>query len=113
MTDQEKKLQRAQLQVDLEDAQGELVHLREKAIRMSLELKRLAEKLQNSVDREPSSNDFSMHLDMTDRLDPTLQLDIPAIIKVLDELKVARQNVYNLQTRKDHLVKATGWAIAS
>lgn len=113
MTDQEKRLQRAQLQIDLEDAQNGLEHLRKKALRMSGELKELYEKLQDSVGREPSSDDFSMRVGMTDRLRPDVQLDVPAIIEVLDELKASRQKVYNLQEQKNRLANATGWTAAS
>jgi hypothetical protein len=53
-----------------------------------------------------------MHIDITDRFNPTLQLDIPAIIKMVDELKVARQNVHNLQERKTQLANGSGWRVA-
>jgi predicted DNA-binding ArsR family transcriptional regulator len=111
MTEQEKKLQ-PQLQVDLQDAQGELAHLREKAFRMSDELNERFKTLHDSLSREPSVKDFSMHIDITDRLNPTLQLDIPAIIKMVDELKVARQKVHNLQERKTQLANGSGWRVA-
>jgi len=112
MTEQGNKLHRAQLQVELENAQGELAHLRKKAFRMSDELNERFKKLHDSLSREPSVKDFSMHVDMTDRLNPTLQVDIPAIIKMLDELKVARQKVYNLQERKNQLANGSGWRVA-
>jgi hypothetical protein len=112
MTEQEMKLQRAQWQVDLEDAQRELAHLRKKAFRMSDELNERFKQLHDGLSREPSVKDFSMHVEMTDRLNPTLELDVPAIIKMLDELKIARQKVYNLQERKTQLANGSGWRIA-
>jgi len=112
MTEQGNKLHRAQLQVELENAQGELAHLRKKAFRMSDELNERFKKLHDSLSREPSVKDFSMHVDMTDRLNPTLQVDIPAIIKMVDELKVARQKVYNLQERKTQLANGSSWRVA-
>ena len=68
---------------------------------MSDELNELFKKLHDSLSREPSVKDFSMHVDITDRLNRTLQLEIPAIIKTLDQLKVARQKVHDPSREKD------------
>ncbi len=102
MTDQEKKLRRAQLLVDLEDAQNELAHLREKAERAIQQMKVAANKLRHNITLEPSTADFTVEGDIANRLGPESQ-SLPGyaeLLKLIDELKVARQNVYNLQLRK-------------
>jgi hypothetical protein len=102
MTDQEKKLQRAQLLVDLEDAHTDLAHIREKAERMIEQLKGVATKLRHNVTLTPSTADFTMEGDIANRLGPEFQ-SVPGYVdflKVIEELKMARQKVYNLELRK-------------
>jgi ubiquinone biosynthesis protein UbiJ len=102
MTDQEKKIQRAQLQVELDDARDDLAHLREKAIRLANKIEQVCQLLRRNASREPSAADFTAEADMANRLQPEHQsaLDHSEIVKLIDELKVTRQKVFNLSERK-------------
>jgi hypothetical protein len=102
VTEQEKKFQRAQLLVDLEDAQSDLAHLRERALRLIEGMEAAASKLRRVAMLEPSGMDFEVQGDIANRLGPEHQ-SLPGyaeMLKLIDELKVARQKVYNLQFRK-------------
>ncbi len=102
MTDHEKKQQRAQLLIDLEDAESDLAHLREKARRIIDAMEAAATKLRFNTGLGPSGDDFTMEGDMRNRLGPECQ-SLPGyadLLKLIDELKVARQKVYNLNLRK-------------
>jgi hypothetical protein len=112
MTDQEKKLQRAQLQVELEDAQSELAHLQERAQAMADHVSDIVNKLRHSASLKPSTQDFSMNADLARRLAPDQQLDVSAAIKLIEELKQARQKVYGLLERKQNLANPSGMTIA-
>lgn len=113
MTDQEKKLQRAQLQVELDDAQSELAHLQEKALAMADHIANVVRKLQHNAILKPSQLDFSVEAELENRLDPGQQLDVEAVRKVISEMRAGRQKVYSLLDRKAKLANAAGWTIAS
>ena len=102
MTDQEKKLQRAQLQVEFDDARDDLAHLREKAIRLANNIEQVCQLLRKNASLDPSAADFSAEVDMANRLQPEHQsaLDQSGIVKLIDELKVTRQKVFSLSERK-------------
>jgi hypothetical protein len=115
VTDQEKKLQRAQLQVELDDSLSDLAHLQEKAVRLAEQVQQVARKLAENARLQPAKSDFTMEADLVNRLSPEHQacLDFTQIIRLIEDLKVARQKVFNLQERKTHLANASGWTIAS
>jgi hypothetical protein len=108
MTEQEKKMERANLFLELEDATSDLVHLRERAFRFAKCLRDAAAKIESSAREEPSGNDFTAEGDLMRRLDPRSQeaLNYDAAVKLIEELKTARQNLYNLNLRKSSLASA-------
>lgn len=112
MTEEEKRTQRAQLQIQLEDAESDFLHLREKALSMAESIEEVAKKLRDNADLNPSSSDFSMHTDLTNRLRPDQQLDVPAVIALIAELRATRQKVYNLRDRKAQLANPGTWTMA-
>jgi hypothetical protein len=102
MTDQDKKLQRAQLLVDIEDAEDDLAHLREKTERAIELMQAAVTKLRRGINLAPSSADFTVEGDIANRLSPESQ-SLPGyvdLLKLIEELKIARQKVYNLNLRK-------------
>jgi hypothetical protein len=113
MTDQEKKLQRAQLQIELDDAQSELAHFQEAALALVDHISQAIGKLQRNAELRPSPSDFSVDAELENRLDPDQRLDIERVRKLIAEMRAARQKVYNLQNRKAKLASAAGWTVAS
>jgi hypothetical protein len=113
MTDQEKKLHRAQLLIDIEDAQGDLVILQDVALEMAGHIQNVVGKLQRNAELVPSVADFDVESELENRLDVGQKLDIPAAMKVISEMRSARQKVYTLQNRRSKLVNAAGWTVAS
>lgn len=107
MTDQEKRLQRAQLQVEVEEAELELAHLREKAIRLVGSLRTIADKIEMNANLRPSADDFLMEVELERRLAPENQqtMDYAAAVSVIFQLRKARQDLLNLRERKSNLVQ--------
>jgi hypothetical protein len=105
VTDQEKKLQRAELLIEIEDAESDLNALREKAIRRQQALQKIASKLEMNAALLPSDDDFSVVAEVGRklRLEDQEVLNFVEITKLIEELKQARQNVYNLHGRRKQL----------
>lgn len=105
MTEHEKKQQRAALIVDIEDAQSDLAHLQEKALRVASHLGKIAAKVQKNATLVPSSNDFTAEYELENRLDPSdmAVLSFSEVVKLIEELKLARQAMFNLNHRKSLL----------
>jgi hypothetical protein len=106
MTADEKRKQRVEIQIDLEDAEEHLANLQVKANRHADILNTIATKLRTNASLRPSSRDFTVEGDMENRLTPGQQDSMPdrlAIQKVIEELKMARQKVHNLEQQKNQL----------
>jgi hypothetical protein len=113
MTDQEKKLHRAELQVELEDAQSDLAHLQDQAMSMAGHIENVAMKLQHNAGLVPSVDDFDVEAELIGRLDLNQTLDIAAARNLIAEMRAARKKVYNLESRKRKLLNPAGLTIAS
>ena len=104
MTQQEKKQQRGELLVELDDAQLELAHLREKGNRIADKMEAVLKKLRRNTGLEPSRDDFNMRGDELNRLDiGEVCPDSHEVGKLIDEMKAARQKVLTLVDRKQQL----------
>jgi hypothetical protein len=91
--------------IEIEDAHSDLAHLREKAETMIEQLNAVGLKLRHNISLGPSSSDFTPEGDIQNRLGPEF-VGLPGygdFLKVIEELKTARQKVYNLELRKAQL----------
>ena len=111
--DQEKRFDRAQLQVELQDAQSDLAHLRDQALSMAGHIENVAIKLQHNAGLVPSVDDFDVEAELIGRLDLTQTLDITAARNLIAEMRAARKKVYDLESRKRKLLNPAGLTIAS
>jgi hypothetical protein len=102
MTD-DKKLERAQAHVLLEDAQSALMSGRRKMTHLADGLEHVARKMRHNARLEPSGSDLSLDADVSNRLTPQDQalLDCESAAALIEELKRCRQNLYNLQNAKN------------
>ena len=105
MTDQEKRHLRADLLIEIEDAQEEYAHLREKSLRLADGLIEISKKVRGNATLNPSVADFSSDFELANRLRPEHQavLNFAETVKLIEELKVARQKLFNLTERKAQL----------
>lgn len=105
MTDQEKKQQRVNLGIEIEDAQGEFIHQREKALSLADRLDEIAGKVRANANHRPSRADFSPDFELENRLNPEHQtvLNFEEIGKLIEELRAARKRLFNLAERKAQL----------
>ncbi len=112
MTQEEKRSQRAHLVIEIEDAEAELAHEQERAIRIAQGLRIVAKKLEGNADLVPSGEDFSLGSDL--RLSPVDQgyMDFVAVASSIESLRVARQNLHNLRVRKRNLDNPGGLRIS-
>jgi len=109
MTEQEKKQQRGELLAELEDAQLELAHLQERGNRIADKMEAVLKKLRKNTTLAPSRDDFNMRGDELNRLDiGEVCPDSAQIGKLIDEMKAARQKVFNLAERKQQLAHPSG-----
>jgi hypothetical protein len=109
MTEQDKKLRRAQLQVDIEDAESDLAFLRDEAAETIHRLEQVAETVRRNADLEPSPTDFTAEGDIVNRLTPTQVADFEtsqSVSSLIERLKKARQVLFTLRERKRKLVVA-------
>ena len=106
MTDLEKKRYRGELLVDLEDAESALAYLRDRALSVAGEFESIAKKLRFSVEVEPSHIDFTSDGDVQVRLTPDQIArfeTVQAVSAIIEDMKEARQHLFNLQQRKQRL----------
>jgi len=106
MTADEKREQKGMLLLECQEAEEELAHLSEKALRVSETLKQISDDLVSSC---PSKHGgFSIREDDEPTLlktDPQFKaaLDIDALIVLLSDLNKAKRKVRGLQDRKSSL----------
>lgn len=105
MTDQEKKQQRANLVIEIEDAQGEFVHLREKALSLADRLDEVVKKVRANAAYRPSNADFNPDFELANRLDQRHQtaLDYDTTNRLIEELRAGRKKLFSLAERKSQL----------
>jgi Zn-dependent oligopeptidase len=106
MSDQEKRQQRVQLRIEVEDARQNLADLQERALRIADELEAVADKTRSNANLEPSKADFTSEADVANRIDPCCQssLNYGNLLRLIEGLKQARQKVFNLRLRESRLV---------
>jgi len=105
MTDQEKKQQRVSLGIEIEDAKEEFLHLQEKALRLADRLEEIVKKIRLNANHRPSKDDFTPEFELANKLKPEHQgvLKFDEIEKLIEELRAARKNLFNLIERKSQL----------
>jgi len=105
MTDQEKRQQRVNLMIDLEEAQEELAHLRERALRVADGLESAARKMRENADCQPSNADFSPEQELSSKLSQRHQeaMDHEQATSLIENLRMARQRVVQLNQRRSQL----------
>lgn len=108
MTDKEKRLHRAQLLIDIEDAEKELAYIRDKAASVIEEHRTITEALKVNIEIEPSHADFTVDSEVVQRLTPSaIVLDGgQAAAALIAEMRRARQRLFNLYERKRKLPAA-------
>ena len=114
MTDDAKKLQRAQLQVELDDAESDFACLRESSFRLVQEVGDAQVRLKMNINLEPSAEDFILEAEIARRLSQKQQSALESSAKAIaaiEELKVARQKIFNLRLRKKNLAEPSGMKI--
>jgi hypothetical protein len=109
VTDQEKRMQRAQLVIDCEDAARDLAHLREKSQRIMEVIHEVSEWLYEHKSKEPSPADFQPltgdNREAAIRVEGKYReyMNINHCIKLTEELKSARGKLFNLKQRREAL----------
>ena len=105
MTDQEKRQQRANLFIEIEDAKADFVHLRERAFSLADRLDKVTKKVRDNANWKPSRADFTSEFELANKLELEHQtaLNFDEINKLIEELRAARKNLFNLAERKSQL----------
>lgn len=110
MTDLEKRTQRVQAQLDLEDAEANLVHLQVRAKRYADSMNGIMRKLKDNATLEPSSDDFNVESEVKMRLLPeefgSLKSSGDSITAMIAELRQERQKVFRLREQYAALSRA-------
>jgi Zn-dependent oligopeptidase len=106
MTVRDKQTLRAQLHIELEDAESSFAYQREQVAQLSQGLRSVIDTLQANCDLDPSADSFDADANLEHRLSPSCQsiLNYAALLKALDGLKRARQNLFNVRQRKTALI---------
>lgn len=96
---------RVKLAIELRDAQSDLTLLQEKALQLADRLDLVSRKIRRNAAFPPSKNDFSPEFDMSNMLEEhdRAALNSNDVGKLTDDLKMARQRVFNLIFRKEQL----------
>jgi hypothetical protein len=105
VTTDERRQQRAEILIDLEDTQENFRALQVKASRMADFLDGIAGKLRHNASLRPSGRDFSLDTDLANRLGPNEQSipDFVTIQRLIEELRTARQKIFNLEQQRSQL----------
>jgi hypothetical protein len=96
---------RVKLAIELRDAQSDLTLLQEKALQLADRLDLVSRKIRRNAAFQPSKNDFSSEFDMSNMLEEhdRAALNSNDVGKLTDDLKIARQRVFNLIFRKEQI----------
>ncbi len=109
MTDQEKRTQRVQLRIELEDAESDLAHIRERAMHSADSLEAIARRTRRNAALEPSRDDFNVEAELNQRLSVEefglLKSSGDSITALIAELRQTRQKVFHLRERDAALAR--------
>jgi hypothetical protein len=109
MTDHEKRAQRVQLRMELDDAESDLAHLKESAIRNADSLEAIARRIRRNAALEPSRDDFDVEAELKQRLSIEefgfLKSSGDSIAALITELRQTRQKVFHLRERDAALTR--------
>jgi hypothetical protein len=108
MTTDEKRLHRAKLLIEIEDSGSDLAYSRDNAIALAGRLEEIASVLRRNAELDPSAADFTSDADVANRLNPTQLATMrnwEAVTGAIQEMKIARQTVFNLRKRSLSLEK--------
>ena len=112
MTDQEKRSQRVQSRIDLEDAEANLVHLRGRANRYADSISVAMRKLKDNAALDPSSDDFNVESEVKMRISPEefglLKSSGDTATAMIAECRHERQKVIRLREEDLDLSRAAG-----
>ena len=112
MTVDEKRKNRVELQIGIEDAESDFIHCQDRARGVARGLQEVAEVILRNTELEPSANDFSADAELENRLTPTqlgkLQ-DWKSVMEIFGELKCCRQALYNLKKRRADLQRVAAF----
>ena len=105
MTDQEKREQRVNLLIDLEEAQEELAHIRERALRVADDLESAAQKMRENADCQPSKAAFSPEQELASKLTQRHQeaMYFDQAANLIEKLRTSRRRVFQLSERRKQL----------
>lgn len=105
MTEQEKRQQRADLLIGVEDAHTEYAHLRERVYRLADSFEDVVRTLRCNGTLKPSPADFDAELEIESRLKAEHQaiFDFQKTADAIEELRRARQRLFTLTERKAQL----------
>jgi len=105
VTDQEKRLHRAQLLIDIEDAEKELAYSRDKAATVAREHENISDAIRRNIEIDPSQADFTVDGEVANRLTPT-QITFEGgqtAAALIAEMRRARRNLFDLYERRRKL----------
>lgn len=105
VTDDEKRRQRIELECELDKAKEDLANFQEHAERLADGLESVAATLRKNVKLHPSADDFSAEAQLENRVSPDKELvvNFPAVVKAIEDMRLTRQKISNLQQRKKRL----------
>lgn len=111
MTDQEKRSQRVQVRIELEDAENNLRHLQVKAQRYADSIDAITAKIRANAALAPSRDDSNVESELKMRLSPDefglFKASGDTAIALLAELRQTRQKVYRLREQDATLSQAS------
>lgn len=112
MTYEEQRRQRVELRLDMEDAERNLAHLQERAIRSAESLEAVARKLRKNAGLAPSRADFDaeteLQMCLTVEQFAMLKSSGDSIVSQIAELRQERQHVFHLRERDANLARVSG-----
>lgn len=112
MTTDEKRRHRAELQIEIEDAESDFAYCRDRARGLASGLQEVAAVILRNAELETRTDnyDFTADAELENRLSPT-QLakvqDWKSVIEIFGELRGYRQCLHNLRKRMTDLQRAT------
>ncbi len=86
----------------MEDAESNLYFLHEKALQAAQDSQDVVDTIQRNCDLKPSADSFDADANLENRLSPRSQaaLNYAHLLKLLEDLKRARQQLFNMRQRK-------------
>lgn len=99
------RMERARLQLEIEDALGELQGLRRRARQFAEDAQVVLDKVLHNAALEPSEADFSQEFEDNNRVGAEYRgiFDFNTAVSTISQLKALRQRISNLQKAKRQL----------